>query len=132
MIRKCAMALAVVALGFVVAAPAQAGGSGGGKKTATIRVRNQVGRTIYAVAQAGALTPTPSTTGYQTIANGGVNAFPVAPGTGYIYASDSTDFASVDAVTGAGQYIGTGSRTGYMNVTDDGDALLVVGSAVKF
>lgn len=132
MIRKCAMALAVVALGFVVAAPAQAGGGGGGKKTATIRVRNQVGRTIYAVAQAGAFSATPSTTGYQTIANGGTNNFPVAPGSGYIYASDNTDFAAVGVEKGAGQYIGTGSQTGYMNVTDAGANLDVVGSATKF
>lgn len=126
------MALAVVALGFVVAAPAQAGGGGGGKKTATIRVRNQVGRTIYAVAQAGAVTATPSTSGYQTIANGGVNAFKVAPGTGYIYASDNTDFSAGGAETGAGQYSATGSQTGYMNVTDAGANLAVAGSATAF
>jgi len=127
------MALAVVALGFVVAAPAQAGGGGGGKKTATIRVRNQAAKTIYAVAQAGALTATPSTAGYQTIANGGVNAFKVAPGNGFIYASDNTDWAAVGADVGAGAYTGTGSQTGYMNVTQGaGDTLNVVGTATKF
>jgi hypothetical protein len=133
MIRRFAIAaLAVLAVGFVVTAPAEAGGGGGGKKTATIRVQNKTGRVIYAVANAGAFTATPSTTGYQTIANDGVAAFKVAPGTGYIYASDNTNFAAPGAEVGAGQYIGTGSQTGYMIVTDAGANLDVAGSARAF
>ena len=40
MIRKILMIVAVVAIGAVVAAPAQAGGSTGTKKVATMRVKN--------------------------------------------------------------------------------------------
>lgn len=133
MIRKFAVAaLAVVALGFVFDAPAQAGG-GGGKKTATIRVRNQAGRTLYALAQAGGLAVPTSYTGAQTIADGGVAAFKVAPGTGYIYAADNA--AGAAPGVGAGQYVGTGSQTGYMNATQVGGlgtAITIAGSATAF
>lgn len=132
MIRKFAVAaLAVVALGFVFDAPAQAGG-GGGKKTATIRVRNQVpATTVYALANAGAAAPA-STAGGVAIASGGVAAFKVAPGTGKIWAATN---AAGTADVGSGDYIGTGSQTGYMNVTQPGGAatpLAVIGSATAF
>jgi hypothetical protein len=95
MIRKISLAVAILAVGFVVAAPAQAGGGNGGKKTATLRARNVTGTVappvpgtaVVAYAQPnGTAAPTTASgaqsLGAKQIAAGAVGNYPVAPGAG--------------------------------------------------
>lgn len=98
MIRKISLAVAILAVGFVVAAPAQAGGSNGAKKTATLRARNITGvpgtpgTAVYAFAlPTGTAAPTTASgaqsLGAKQIALNSVGNFPVAPGSGNFVAA---------------------------------------------
>jgi hypothetical protein len=129
MIRRYAVAtLAIVALGFLVAAPAEAGGgSGGTKKTATIRVKGAAAGNGLAVIPLTSA-PSPATVAswvgnlaaFQAAGGVIVNpnqvvAFKVAPGVGTMYVANA-DFAGVGGF-GSGAYQAVANRTGYMQIT---------------
>ena len=127
MIRRfvvCAVALAAV--GFMVSS-AEAGGSGS-KKTATIKVKNKSAAataTVLAVpvASGGAVPTTQaqftSLGGKQIAPQGGIASFPVAAGTGNLYAIYVTDIVNPinPNLAGSAPYTGTAGKTGYMTIT---------------
>jgi len=109
MIRKIALAVAVLAIGFTVASPAQAGGSGSGaKKSATLRARNISDAAVAAFALPnGTAAPTTASAaqslGAKQIPVAGVGNYPVAPGVGNFLVS----WAAVAAAASPGVPTGT-------------------------
>jgi hypothetical protein len=142
MIRRYAVAtLAIVALGFLVAAPAEAGGGGGTKKTATIRVKGAAaGNGLAVIALTSA--PSPATVaswvgnlaafqaaGGQIVNPNQVVAFKVAPGVGTMYVANANFAGGADF--GSGAYQAVANRTGYMQITA-GNPPTIAGSATAF
>jgi hypothetical protein len=143
MIRRYAVAaLAVMAMGFMVAAPAEAGGGGGGtKKTATIRVRGAAaGNGIAVIPLTSA--PSPATVAswvgnlaaFQAAGGVIVNPnqvvpFKVAPGVGTMYVANANFAGAGDF--GSAAYQAVANRTGYMQITA-GTPPTIAGSATAF
>lgn len=144
MIRRYAVAsLAVMALGFLVAAPAEAGGGGGGaKKTATIRVKGFTSGNGMAVIPLTSA-PAPATiaswvgnlaafqaAGGQIVNPNQVVAFKVAPGVGTMYVAPANFAGGADF--GQSAYQAVANRTGYMKITALGPPPTIAGSAEAF
>lgn len=142
MIRKILMVVAVVAIGAVVAAPAQAGGSTGTKKVATMRVKN------FTTAPVGVLPTTPSATnlasqsafnaaGGQVVNPNQVVAFKVPAGISTLYAAYASGIvfplaALPDPAASLGVK-GVAGQTGYVSADGDGlTTLSLNGSATKW
>jgi hypothetical protein len=132
MIRKIALAVAVLAVGFVVAAPAQAGGSGSGaKKTATLRARNIADAAVYAFALPnGTAAPTTASgaqaLGAKQIPVAGVGNFPVAPGVGIFqagWASYATAAAPALPPRNGTAYSAVAGKTGYVTISGNIDLI---------
>ena len=127
MIRKIALAVAVLAIGFVVAAPAQAGGSGSGaKKSATLRARNISDAAVYAFALPnGTAAPTTASgaqsLGAKQIPVAGIGNYPVAPGVGSFVAAwaDAAAAAApgVPAANGTAAYSAVAGKKGYLTIS---------------
>jgi len=134
MIRKISLAVAILAVGCVVAAPAQAGGGSGGKKSATLRARNSSGSlanpgtAVYAFALPnGTAAPTTAagaqSLGAKQIAAGAVGNYPVAPGAGVFtaaWAAAATAAApALPANFGTSNYTSAAGVKGYLTITGD-------------
>jgi hypothetical protein len=142
MIRKFAvLAIAIVAVGFVVSS-AEAGGTSGAKKSSTIRVKNysDPGDSVLAVlVPNGTAFPTTisqaQSLGAKQIAGGSVVSLPVAPGAGLVAASYVVDIVNPfdPALIGTANYnVTKAGLTGYVGVFPDlgpGDAPAVVTGA---
>ena len=144
MIRRYAVAvLAVMAVGFMVAAPAEAGGggTGGTKKTATIRVKGAAAGNGLAVIPLTSA-PSPATVAswvgnlaaFQAAGGVIVNpdqvvAFKVAPGVGTMYVANA-NFANAGDF-GSAAYKAVANQTGYMRITA-GNPPTIAGSATAF
>ncbi|MEI6239435.1 MAG: hypothetical protein WCR51_03525 [Planctomycetia bacterium] len=141
MIRRYAVAaLAVLAVGFLVAAPAEAGG-GGAKKNSTIRVKGAAAGNGIAVIPLQAV-PAPATVaswvgnlaafqaaGGRIVNPNQVVSFSVPSGLG-VMAVANANFANVgDFNTGA--YKADAGKTGYMKITA-GNPPTIAGSADAF
>jgi hypothetical protein len=125
MIRKIALAVAVLAIGFVVAAPAQAGGSGSGaKKSATLRARNISDAAVYAFALPnGTAAPTTASgaqsLGAKQIPVAGIGNYPVAPGVGSFVAAwaDAAAAAAPDLpISSSLPYSAVAGKKGYVTI----------------
>ena len=138
MIRKFAvLALAIVAVGLVVAS-AEAGGTSGAKKSSTIRVKNYspaLGDDVVAVlvpnGTAAPTTPAAAQSlGSKTVgAQGKVVSLPVAPGAGFlaaIYVLDVTNPLDPLLVGGANYNVSKAGLTGYMGINGASGAAPVV------
>lgn len=144
MIRRYAVAaLAVMALGFLVAAPAEAGGggTGGAKKNSTIRVKGAAAGNGIAVIPLQAV-PSPATVaswvgnlaafqaaGGRIVNPNQVVSFPVPAGTG-VMAVANANFANAGDF-GLGAYKADAGKTGYMQITA-GNPPTIAGTATKF
>jgi hypothetical protein len=139
MIRKFAvLAIAIVAVGFVVSS-AEAGGTSGAKKSSTMRVKNYSlpGDTVVAVlVPNGTAFPTTisqaQSLGAKQIGGGSVVSLPVAPGAGLVAATYLVDIVSPldpTLVDTASYNVTKAGLTGYVGVYPDpgpGDAPAVV------
>jgi hypothetical protein len=143
MIRKFAVAVAILAVGFIVAAPAQAGGSSGAKKSATLRARNIADAAVYAFALPnGTAAPTTASgaqaLGAKQIPVAGIGNFPVAPGAGAFvvaWAEAATAAAPDLPDANAADYTATAGKKGYLTVSGligDLDAPNVAGGGGPF
>lgn len=150
MIRRYAVAvMAMVALGFVVVAPAQAGGGGGAKKTVTMRIKNT---STVANVSIGVLPYLPTANiadlaglaslGGVVLNPGQITQFKYAPGASTVAALNTSEAAAAGyfPVTAADiasyNFNGSGSATGYLNVsataTTKATLPTFAGSATKF
>jgi len=125
MIRKCLMVAMVVAIGCVVAAPAQAGGTGT-KKVATIRVQNGSDAAIGVTPAAPTATNLASASAFQAaggqpLAVGAIGSFKVPAGASTLYAAYAQPFpVALPFAAGTSAQLGvTGvaGKTGYARVT---------------
>lgn len=135
MIRKFAvLAIAIVAVGFVVSS-AEAGGTSGAKKSSTIRVKNYslpADSVLAVLVPNGTAFPTTisqaQSLGAKQIAGGSVVSLPVAPGAGLVAASYVADIVNPfdPALIGTADYnVTKAGLTGYVGVFPDlgpGDA----------
>jgi len=129
MIHKICLAVAVVAIGGIVAAPAQAGGSGSGaKKSATLRARNVADAAVFAFALPSGMwvssVSDAQALGAKQIPVAGVGNFPVSPGAGSFVA------AWADALSGPGLppigsalYSAVAGKKGYLTISGVNDPL---------
>lgn len=124
MIRKFAvLAIAIVAVGFVVSS-AEAGGTSGAKKSSTIRVKNYslpADSVLAVLVPNGTAFPTSisaaQSLGAKQIAGGSVVSLPVAPGAGLLAATYVADIVSPFdplLIGTAGYNVSKAGLTGYM------------------
>ncbi len=142
-VRNVLVVLALVAVGAMVASPAEAGGGGGGTKgrNGTVRVLGgQTGGGVGLILLANGLTPPvggyPSVAALQAAGGAVINPsqvlqFKVAgPGNAIVGPIDAA--GAFPAPTGAAAYSGAQNQTGYLKIAGTDAAPTIAGTGSKF
>lgn len=136
--RRAVSAMAMIALGFLVAVPAQAGGFSGGKaraQTVTMRIRNATSVVYQALNgnsnAIGVLSYVPAVTTISDVATlqrlggvvlnpGQITQFKYVPGAASVAAVNIYDFTYTTAVpanqVSSYNFTGSGTQVGYLDV----------------
>lgn len=141
-LRNVLSFLAVLAIGAMVASPAEAGGGGGGAKgkNGTVRVLNNgTGNGVGLILQSGTSLSSSLDSVAKLQAAGGVVINPgqvlqfkvAGPGTAFVAPIVSGTGIDLAGASSAG-YSGAQNQTGYMVITGSSTAPVIAGSAGKF
>lgn len=138
-LRKSLMAIAVMALGIAVAAPAQAGGTGGAvgvKKTANLKVKNGTSAGYYLVAVPSSLKYPETVDQAKKLGGVLINAgqtivYPVPNGRGVIAIVDAKlvdpnkGSAPLPPAEAGNEYSVGKGKIAYFKIIEDGDVYVI-------